>query len=563
VSALAVSGSTLYAGGDFSTAGSITANSIAQWNGSSWSTMGLGISGAGGGGGGPYVSALAVSGSTLYAGGDFSMAGGSAVNNIAQWNGSNWSALGSGISGEGEGGGPSVSALAVSGSTLYAGGDFSMAGGSPANYIAQWNASSWSAVGSGMNGAILALAVSGSTLYAGGDFTNAGSSPANNIAQWNGSSWVALGAGMSGVGSNGDGPVVYALAVSGSTLYAGGIFTTAGSSAANYIAQWNGSSWSALGSGMSGGDESGPLVGALAVSGGTLYAGGDFTTAGGSAANNIAQWNGNTWSALGSGFGGSSPCGVLALAVSGSTLYAGGNFTTAGSGPANSIAQWNGSSWSALGSGMNNWVRALAVSGSTLYAGGRFTTAGGNSANYIAQWNGSTWSALGSGMGASAPSVSYVRALAVSGSMLYAGGTFTTAGGGAANYIAQWDGNSWSALGSGMNNNVLALGVSGSTLYAGGAFTTAGTNVSAYVAIANLPISITIITPNAAVGFTNGVFGFGVSGPSGSNVVIEASSNLQTWIPLKTNLLGTGLLYFSDSQSPTNHQRFYRAQLSP
>ena len=40
---------------------------------------------------------------------------------------------------------------------------------------------------------------------------------------------------------------------------------------------------------------------ALAVSGSTLYAGGDFTTAGGSAANNIAQWNGSSWSALGSG----------------------------------------------------------------------------------------------------------------------------------------------------------------------------------------------------------------------------------------------------------------------
>ena len=48
--------------------------------------------------------------------------------------------------------------------------------------------------------------------------------------------------------------------------------------------------------------------------------------------------------------GGSS---VYALAVSGSTLYAGGDFTTAGGAPANNIAAWNGSSWSALGSGMN------------------------------------------------------------------------------------------------------------------------------------------------------------------------------------------------------------------
>jgi hypothetical protein len=38
------------------------------------------------------------------------------------------------------------------------------------------------------------------------------------------------------------------------------------------------------------------------------------------------------------------------------------------------------------------------------------------------------------------------------------------------------------------------------------------------------------------------VFGFDVTGPSGSNVVIQASPELQTWIPLQTNLLGSGLL---------------------
>jgi trimeric autotransporter adhesin len=91
-----------------------------------------------------------------------------------------------------------VNALAVSGSTLYAGGDFTTAGGSAANYIAQWNGSSWSALGSGMNSDVYALAVSGSTLYAGGDFTTAGGSAANYIAQWNGSSWSALGSGMNG-----------------------------------------------------------------------------------------------------------------------------------------------------------------------------------------------------------------------------------------------------------------------------------------------------------------------------------------------------------------------------
>jgi hypothetical protein len=71
------------------------------------------------------------------------------------------------------------------------------------------------------------------------------------------------------------------------------------------------------------------------------------------------------------------------------------------------------------------------------------------------------------------------------------------------------------------------------------------------------------ISTGAAFGFTNGVFGFDVTGPSGSNVVIQASTDLHSWIPLQTNLLGSGPLYFSDPQSTTNVQRFYRLQFSP
>src|SRR5260370_12476160 len=119
---------------------------------------------------------------------------------------------------------------------------------------------------------------------------------------------------------------------------------------------------------------------------------------------------------------------------------------------------------------MNNAVYALAVSGNDVYAGGDFTTAGGSAANYIAKWDGSSWTAVGSGMrGITSPSglIPFVSALAVSGSDVYAGGMFTKAGGSAAINIAMWNGSSWSALGSGRSNLVFALAVSGGDVYAG------------------------------------------------------------------------------------------------
>lgn len=398
VYALALSGTTLYAGGEFVTAGGAPANRIAKYNISTgtWSALGSGMAGNN-----PIVQALVANGTTLYVGGPFTRAGGIEASGIAKWEDSTstWSAFGAGMNGQ-------VTALAVSDTKLYAGGAFSAAGSVSASAIAQWDGSSWSALGSGIGGQVLALAVDGSTLYAAGIFTTAGGVPANHIARWNGSTWSALGSGMS--------YRVNALAMSGSTLYAGGDFTTAGGVPAANIAQWDGSSWSALGQGVN--DD----VSTLAMSGTTLYAGGYFTTAGAVSASYIAQWNGSTWSALGAGMNSN----VSALMVNGTTLYAGGNFTTAGAVSASRIAQWNGTSWSALGSGMNDQVSALAMSGTTLYAGGYFTTADGAPASHIAQWNGSAWSALASGTS------NRVYALALNGTMLYAGGTFITVGAG-------------------------------------------------------------------------------------------------------------------------------------
>ncbi len=482
VYALAVDDSgNLYAGGYFTMAGNVPANSIARWDGSSWSALGSGVNGpvyalavdgsgnlgtawsALGSGMSGYVHALAVDDSgNLYAGGWFGTAGGVTAHYIARWDGSQWSALGSGAYA-----GP-VYALTVNGSgALYAAGSFYSMGDVPANGIARWDGSSWSALGtgSGIDNDVNAVVMDSSgNLYAGGGFRVAGQAIANYIARWDGSQWSSLGSGMNSY--------VNALAVDSSgILYAGGNFIMAGDVPANYIARWDGSQWSALGSGM---DRS---VSALVVDrNGNLYAGGSFTTAGGAPVNYIARWDGSQWSALGSG----TDSWVDALAVDGSgNLYAGGDFTTAGGVPANYIARWDGSQWFALGSGMDDTVRALAVDSSgNVYAGGDFTMAGGSQADHVALWNGSSWGSVGSGTS------SRVSALAVDGSgNLYAGGYFTAAGDVPANYIARWDGSQWSALGSGMNNPVRTLAAEDSeNVYAGGCFIVAGNKPAGYIA---------------------------------------------------------------------------------
>lgn len=120
-----------------------------------WVSM-SGITGADG-----SLSATAVDGSgNLYIGGSFTVVGGVIANGVAKWDGTNWSALGSGMNGW-------VGQLAVSGNNVYAAGGFTMAGGKAANYIAKWDGTNWSALGSGLNGGVYALLLSGSDLYAG------------------------------------------------------------------------------------------------------------------------------------------------------------------------------------------------------------------------------------------------------------------------------------------------------------------------------------------------------------------------------------------------------------
>ncbi len=498
VSALAFSGKDLYAAGSFTSAGGIAANNIAKWDGRTWSALGAGVDSS--------VSALAVSGNDLYAVSRYS------APYIAKWDGHEWSRLGLDLDWVNAlWDAVSVDALAVSGSDLYVAGQFrSSIGGVVATHIGKWDGHDWSPLGAGslrgpaFDGTVNARAVSGTDVYAVGYFTAAGGVTAHNIAKWDGYAWSPLGSGVEvwnataiavlgtdvivgghydiakwdgrewsvhhgvldanspvpriwGPGRGGS-PGVLALSISGTDVFVGGGFDTAGDVTVNNIAKWDGSAWSRMGPvGASG--FNGALSG-FAIQGKDVYVGGGFNTVNSIKANLIAKWDGSVWSPLGSGIQGYT---VNALEFFGPGLYAGGFFTHAGGVEANSIARWDGHEWSGVGAGMDGWVNALVATGEGLYAGGWFTHAGGVEVNHIAKWDGREWSPLGAGMNDS------VTALAVSGSDLYAGGWFTTAGGKAASRIAKWDGREWSPLGAGINFSwISVLAVSGTNLYVGG-----------------------------------------------------------------------------------------------
>ena len=181
------------------------------------------------------VYALALSGTTLYAGGDFTSItppGGSLTtrNRLAAINTSDtgslidWTPAADG----------SVNALALDGTTLYAGGSFTKItppGGSatPRTRLAAINTSDTGSLTTwapAADDSVNALALDGTTLYAGGDFTSinpvgGSATPRTRLAAINTSDTGSLTTWAPAADFS-----VNALALHGTTLYAGGGFTS-------------------------------------------------------------------------------------------------------------------------------------------------------------------------------------------------------------------------------------------------------------------------------------------------------------------------------------------------
>jgi predicted small secreted protein len=410
------------------------------------------------------VRSIAISGTTVFSGGNFTNIGNQNRNHIAALDVITGNALAWNPNVD-----SAVRSITIIGTMVYVGGSFVNIGGQGRNYIAALDITSGNVLtwNPNANCPVNSIVVSGTTVYAGGEFTGIGGQSRSNIAALD----VATG-NATGWNPNANNSV-FSFAVSGKSVYIGGKFTTIGGQNRRGIAAVDTVTGSVFDWDPSASDSC--CIYSLAVNATTVYAGGYFQVIGGQFRNHIAAldvttgnataWNPNAGSL------------VYSLALSGTSVYVGGDFRTIGGQSRNFIASVDAATGNVLdwNPNSNKAVNSLAASGTTVYAGGNFDSIGGQSRNYIAALDASTGNILTWNAHAS----NYVYSLSLSGTTLYAGGSFDSMGGLFRNHIAAIDASTGNILSWNPNsdNFVYALAVSGTSIFAGGIFTDIGQGI--------------------------------------------------------------------------------------
>ncbi|MBI1381798.1 MAG: hypothetical protein GC161_12010 [Planctomycetaceae bacterium] len=460
-------GPELFAGGDFFWSPGSPLASVARFNGQTWEPAfdlaQYQVNGT--------VRAMVVAdlgdGARLYAGGGLSFLGQPV--RLAAFDGTTWTPVGGGIAGPGNG----VHALELFDGDgdgeleLYVGGQFTVAGGVPVANLARWDGQSWNSVGTGANATVRALEVAdpgiGPRLFVGGEFTAIDGVPVNRVASYDGTSFVGLGSGLNSdvnalewIDLGGAGPV------QGEALVAGGLFEAVGPEPFKRLAAFDGQSWKALTPPFDG-----PVYTLAAVPGrpGTLAIGGAFQTiggqvsAGGLVSPNLCLYtSGDVESAGDLGLAAGASAVLEHDFGDGTALYFGGEFLAAGSAAATRVTRFDGESYTALGDGFSGKVRCLAVFdsgfGPELVAGGEFIESGTQNVRRTARFDGSAWQPL---VFANKPVTTMLPVSDATGTRLYLGGEFTNVDGVPAPGVAVLENGQVSPVGLGVNGLVSAL----------------------------------------------------------------------------------------------------------
>lgn len=278
---------------------------------------------------------------------------------------------------------------------------------SPHTFLVSWDGTAWSSVtvldnsNSNLTGRvfkILDMIEYQGYLYVGGDFDSIGGIAANCIAKFDGTTWSAVGE-VSFQGTTCCTPQVYRLAIYNGELYVTGTFDSINNIDCKSIARWDGTEWRALNVIL----PSSVIVQGVCVYNEELYMG-------------IMYLNTNIWEIVKYNTTNMQTIGTLYGSVVSSNvlmefnqkLYLGGYFSSVNSIlNMHNFAVWDGSSWSPFGDGptydtasvdMDGMITSLVVSGSNLYIGGYFKYLNNICVNNIARYDGYSVQNLGVGV---------------------------------------------------------------------------------------------------------------------------------------------------------------------
>lgn len=360
----------LVAGGRFQQIGGVLADNIARWNGTSWSPLGggrswdvvalarlpngdlmVGSDGLSRWDGSawhtvPGLSTTAVHGfgvaalhplanGALLVGGTFDTVAGQPSRGLAAWNPANgqWSTYGMGIRERAYATTTLATLQELPNGEIFVGGEFDGVDSIDVRNAAVHDANGWRAMADGIPaGAWRILALDGDRFVVSGWFRSLGNVPAHWIAEWDGAAWRPLGAGIQGSSTNQDG-IHDLLRMPNGDILAAGRFDSAGGLPVSGLARWDGSTWSAFGSGVFTNSGRGTIHRLLRLPNGDVLAAGHFTSIGGVAARNIARWDGAVWAPIGLG---------VAYAINDMAMLTNGLLAVVG----DDLATWDGHSWS-------------------------------------------------------------------------------------------------------------------------------------------------------------------------------------------------------------------------
>jgi hypothetical protein len=430
--AIAVAGTSVYIGGGFTHIGGVAAPYLAKLDAATGTvdTVFAAAPGAD-----SFVYALAIAGNQLYVGGAFTHFAGvqTALARVNATNGAVDTAFTQSVASTSQ-----VQSLLVSGNSLYVGRTFP--GATPVLEKIDTGTGTSDATfgaGAGFDFGVYSLMLANSSLYVGGAFTTYRGARANNLAKLDPTSGAL---DMTFTQATGGNDTVFTLAAAGSQVIAGGVFSTYRGAPANNIAKFSLATDEPDLAFSAAAGTNGNVI-RMALNGSALYLGGVFTSCGTLTTIYIAKVDAATGACDTAFAAGGAPFFIDAMLIHGTSLYVGGgNSSLTHLAKMDLLTGQTDAAFSVNG-GPDAMVMSLVDSPTAIYVGGQFQNYGALPARNLAKVDPATGAldqTFTQTTGAGGP-LEYVQSLLFAGNSLYAGGYINSYRGGTVQGLLKLD----------------------------------------------------------------------------------------------------------------------------